>query len=258
MNYDGHIRAVPLDKIVLSDFAPSESGLVNFWVPRYRTIQTMSIAIKEVSGEQKPIVLDVNCGSGLVGRLLSDTGQDVIGIDSNANFIRQASEVYGNENTRFVRGDARNLPEIVSLQDISKVDGVYSSFMPKEVNFVKSIKKIQPKVIIYVFEIGERDKSRVKQVLNPSEGYEICAIGNAISYRDLPYLDSLHTDSLATGFVIQVRERAGEQDRLKCILQQLAQQDTLKQRYTWEVELDQKLAEIGKMAQQGEKLRKCL
>lgn len=244
MDYDGHIKVKPLDQIVLSDFAPSETGVVNFWVPRYRNIHAMSTAIKEVSGKQKPIVLDINCGSGLVGRLISDTGPYVIGIDNNAEFIRQASEVYGNENIRFVYGDVRNLREIVRSQGIGEVDAVYCSFMPQEVDSISFIKKLIPQVAIYVFEkVVNRDTNSLAPVLNVSEGYEICALGTLISYRDLHYLDSIHPDILATGFVIQVKKSAGKQDKLKYIFQRLVQQDASQQKYVWEIELDQKLAE---------------
>ena len=251
MTYEGHIKVKPLDMIVLSDFAQSETGVVNFWVPRHRHVQMMSSAIKEVSGKKNPKVLDVNCGSGLVGRLISDTGPYVIGIDNDAEFIRQASDIYGNEKIKFVHGDVRNLPEIVRSQGIGEVDAVYCSFMPQEVDSVSFIEKIRPKVIIYVFEkSGDSDASSVTPVLDASNDYEICAVGPLISYRDLHYLDSLHPNILATGFVIKVNKSAGKVDILRIILQQLAQQDALQQRYRWEVQLDQKLAEVRNMAQE--------
>ena len=242
---DYHIKVKPLDRIVLSDFAPSETGVVNFWVPRHRYIQAMLTAVKEASGRQKPVVLDVNCGSGLVGRLISDDGACVIGIDNNGGLTRQASEVYGNENTRFVQGDVRELPQIVRSQSIGEVDGIYCSFMPKEVDSVSFIQKMHPKVIIYVYEKPGATGSGTS-ALNASQEYYICASGPLISYRDLDYLESVHPDVLATGYVILVKKSAGKLDRLKDILRQLAQQSAPQQKYAWEVELDQRLAGTAK------------
>lgn len=255
MNYEGHIKIKPLDQIALNDFAPGETGVVNFWVPRYRDIQIMSTAIKEVSGKQKPLVLDVNCGSGLVGRLISDTGLYVIGIDNNAEFIRQASKTYGNENTRFVHGDVRNLPEIVRAHGIEEIDGIYCSFMPEEVDSVSIIKRLKPKVTVYVLEGNvNSDANSLAHVLNASKGYEVSALSALVSYRDLHYLASLNPEIQSTGFVIQARRDITKPDILRSVIRQkLSQHDAPQQKYAWEAELDQKLAEARKSCQESKR-----
>ena len=141
--------------------------------------------------------------------------------------------------------------EIVRSQGVGEVDGVYCSFMPQEVDSVRFIKEIHPKVIVYVFEkSGDNEVGSIMPVLDVGEGYEIYAFSTLISYRDLHYLDSLHPSILATGFVIQVRRNANKPGRLRSFFQRIGQQDLSQQKYAWETELDQKLAEVRKMAQE--------
>lgn len=182
-----NLRGKPLDEIVLDDFIPGKSEIVGYWIPRLVDIRTIAAVVKEASGKEKPLLLDLGSGSGLYSRLLSDTELEVLGIDDNEQYVLHAAQIYGNGNTRFIQSDVENLQQVVQGIGLPKVDAVHCSFMPKGKNWTALITGLNPSAIIYVcenFEDPDESGSFPHAVLNP-EGYTKYLLGPVISRRDI-------------------------------------------------------------------------
>ncbi len=70
------------------------------------------------------IVLDLGCGIGTVSVLLGQRYSGVIGIDTNAEFIEEASRLSFSENISFLKADLTD----INVLDLPKVDGIWCSF----------------------------------------------------------------------------------------------------------------------------------
>lgn len=74
-----------------------------------------------VSGET---ILDLGCGLGYVTKLMADKALHVIGIDSNAELLAEATTLNNASNIRYVQEDLRR----INPQDLPLADGIWTSF----------------------------------------------------------------------------------------------------------------------------------
>lgn len=78
--------------------------------------------------ERDSKVLDLGCGTGHLSRQLVDRGARVVGVDNAAEMIAQARDRYGDvDGLRFVRGDARELVDVVGVDSNGSFDAVFSN-----------------------------------------------------------------------------------------------------------------------------------
>ncbi len=125
---------------------PFDDGRFTFWVPLKEQVHKFVNLSRMVS--KKPKILTVGCGQGLESYLFAlESGTEVIGIDNSEEAIKIAKETYSLPNLSFIVGDIHNLPE-----EVKNFDLVFNSYMPEGVDFSKSIRKLNPKIIVYIYD----------------------------------------------------------------------------------------------------------
>lgn len=146
------MNGTPLRDITLENICGTdETAPASYWAPRREEIQRFVDIAKAVhTGEGKPRVLDVGCGTGFLAYLLAETGEvDVIGLDPERSLITKSP--YSHPNLQLEVGDSRDAAERYSGQDF---DLVISSWMPYQLNLTPNIRDIGAKVIVYIKEAG--------------------------------------------------------------------------------------------------------
>jgi SAM-dependent methyltransferase len=145
------VSGTPYEELTLGNICGSTGQpLVLFWVPRREEIQRFVEVAKAVhKGEDKPRVLEVGCGSGLLSYLMAKTEEvDVIGMDPSETLMEFCP--YSHPNLKFEDGDSSGAVEKYKNQ----VDVVVNSWMPNGLNLTPNIRDINARSIIYVLERG--------------------------------------------------------------------------------------------------------
>lgn len=146
------MNGTPLRDITLENICGTDkTAPASYWAPRREEIQRFVDIAKAVhTGEGKPRVLDVGCGTGFLAYLLAETGEvDVIGLDPEESLITKSP--YSHPNLQLEVGDSKDAAERYSGQDF---DLVISSWMPYQLNLTPDIRDIGAKVIVYIKEAG--------------------------------------------------------------------------------------------------------
>jgi SAM-dependent methyltransferase len=146
------MKGTPLSAITLENICGTDGiAPASYWAPRREEIQRFVDIAKTVhTGEGKPRVLDVGCGTGFLAYLLAETGGvNVIGLDPQESLI--SGSTYSHPDLRLEVGDSRDAVERYSGQDF---DLVISSWMPYQLNLTPNIRDIGAKVIVYIKEAG--------------------------------------------------------------------------------------------------------
>jgi len=147
-----HMNGTPLKDVTLENICGSEeTSAASYWAPRREEIQRFVEIAKAVhTGEGKPRVLDVGCGTGFLAYLLAETGEvDVVGLDPDESSINGSP--YSHTNLHLEVGDSKDAVERYSGQDF---DLVISSWMPYKLNLTPDIRNIGAKAIAYIKEQG--------------------------------------------------------------------------------------------------------
>ncbi|MCB9358751.1 methyltransferase domain-containing protein [Candidatus Woesearchaeota archaeon] len=148
---------------------PKDIGLsprISFYFPTSKEMEIFKTILDKV----KPnFILDVGCGAGFLSYLLArDLDIEVIGIDPNEEMIEAGKKIYRHKNLHLTidRVEETNL-----MADI-----IFNSWMPSGVNLTPYIKRLNPKVIIFVSHRSKEKCSGVqtglKQSYNPRPEYK--------------------------------------------------------------------------------------
>jgi SAM-dependent methyltransferase len=101
-------------------------------------------------------ILDLGCGTGHVGRMLSEVALKVICIDANMNLLDEAKRINSKDNIEYLNQDLRNINE----SKLPLVDGIWASFVaayfPDFSSILKSwLKLLKPNGWIAIVEIND-------------------------------------------------------------------------------------------------------
>jgi SAM-dependent methyltransferase len=153
-NMSEHIKyqmnGTQLSDITLENICGAEGvAPVSYWAPRREEIQRFVEIAKAVhTGEGRPRILDVGCGTGFLAYLLAETGEvDVIGLDPEQSLIQGSP--YSHSNLELEVGDSNDAVEKYGVQDF---DIVLNSWMHGGLNLTPDIRNIGAKAIIYIKE----------------------------------------------------------------------------------------------------------
>lgn len=93
-------------------------------------------------------VLDICCGTG---DFVPKNGINYIGIDINPHFIAFAQKKYGNQKTRFIKGDVLNLLHFPKKFDACLLISTLHHFPDSQVNrILEKVEKVTEKLVIIV------------------------------------------------------------------------------------------------------------
>ena len=93
----------------------------------YNTWAAYIDEVFEFSGKQKPIILDLACGTGSITLLLAEMGYDMIGVDASADMLAEAQRKAHEQkiNVLFLAQDARELDLFGTIDGaVSVCDGL--------------------------------------------------------------------------------------------------------------------------------------
>ena len=143
-----------------------------------QTQKLYSYAIEAAGLTGEELVLDAYCGTGTIGIVASDKASMVIGVESNADAVRDAksnARINGAENTKFICADATEylseLAEEDAEIDVMLMDPPRTGSTPA---FLKAIAKLSPKKIVYV-SCNPETQIRDINILE-DEGYSVKSV----------------------------------------------------------------------------------
>lgn len=74
---------------------------------------------------EKDMVLDLGCSIGSMSKLLTERTDKVIGVDNNADLLKEASKINSDTKIKYINCDINNL----DLAKLPMVDGIWCSFV---------------------------------------------------------------------------------------------------------------------------------
>ena len=146
------MAVIPFNDITIENICGSSSRVpVIYWAPRREEIQRFVEIAKAVhTGEGKPRIIEVGCGTGFLAYLLAATGEvDIIGLDPNESLVKNTPYLHPNLSLKV--GDSEDAYAMGRRQNF---DVVLNSWMPLGLNLTPDIRNIGAKAIIYAKESG--------------------------------------------------------------------------------------------------------
>ena len=140
--------SIPIEEITIENICGnSTQPPIGDWAPRRADIDRILNLAEAVTEKEKPVILDIGCGSGLLAYLLAETGRcQVIGIDPE----NDGSQTYTHQNLTLEKGDVGSA--VKKYQ--SAVDLVLNSYMPEGKNLTPAIRRIGAQAIVYVKDVN--------------------------------------------------------------------------------------------------------
>jgi len=135
---------------------------VSFWAPRRVEIQRIVDLVKLISKKDKPLIVDMACGNGLLSYLIAKSGEvKVKAFDPNKELLEKTS--YTHDNLEYI---VANSDQAISILEDIDVDLVFNSWMPLDVNLTPDIRRINPKGIVYVKHLSGATGVSVEKYLD--------------------------------------------------------------------------------------------
>ena len=160
-----------------------EIGRKDFTVSTYEYLHRYRFAMEFVRGKK---VLDLCCGEGYGGLLLSETADSVVGLDGDEATIRRASSKYIRENLTFIKGSLTDIP--IKEEKIFDVMVCFSGIehIQEQDRLMREVKKLLKPTGVFIVSIPNRCLD------SRDDNHGLHSHGNEISFDEFQGLLSDH------------------------------------------------------------------